>query len=265
MILGLLSERGPMHGHARRRTSELTNAETWGDLAAGALYGELRRLAAEGLIRTLRTEQVGRHPTRTVYEIAEEGRLELTVQREAALDQIPVGPDAITVALFFANGGRLGDLRRRLGERRAKVGQLEAMQTERRRLEEQGILGLLEVGAFRRGEYRLEAELIWQSEFDRPVERRRSAAPRSGGAGPASKPGAGVVSRSPRSAHAAAGRLVAVDLIACLLLLVQYVLGLVTNLFVTLPAQRRGADSPTTSAAWSRRRGRELALRVALG
>jgi DNA-binding PadR family transcriptional regulator len=170
MILGLLSERGPMHGHQVRRTSELTNAETWGGITAGALYGELRRLAAEGLIRTVRTEQVGRHPTRTIYEITEEGRLELTVQREAALDQIPVGPDAVTVVLLFANGGRLGDLRRRLGERRAKVvAQLEAMRTERRRLEEQGILGLLEVGAFRRGEYRLEAELIWQSEFDRQL------------------------------------------------------------------------------------------------
>lgn len=51
------------------------------------------------------------------------------------------------------------------------------------------------------------------------------------------------MSGSPRSARSA-GRLVAVNLIACLLLLVQYVLGLVTNLFVTLPAQHPGADSP---------------------
>ena len=178
MILGLLSERGPMHGHQVRRTSELTNAEAWGGVTAGALYGELRRLATEGLIRAVRTEQVGRHPTRTVYEITDEGRVELTVQREAALDQIAVGPDALTVVLLFANEGRLGDLRRRLGERRAKVvAQLEATRSERRRLQEQGILGLLEVGAFRRGEHRLEAELIWQSEFDRQLsEAERGAA-----------------------------------------------------------------------------------------
>jgi DNA-binding PadR family transcriptional regulator len=170
MVLGLLSERGPMHGHQIRRTSELTNAETWGGITAGALYGELRRLATDGLIRAVRTEQVGRHPTRTVYEITEEGRLELTIQREAALDQIPVGPDAVTVVLLFASGAGLGDLRQRLSERRAKVvAQLEAMRAERRRLQEQGILGILEVGAFRRGEYRLEAELIWQSEFDRQL------------------------------------------------------------------------------------------------
>ena len=82
------------------------------------------------------------------------------------------------MVLLFANGGRLGDLRRRLGERRAKVvAQLEATRSERRRLQEQGILGLLEVGAFRRGEHRLEAELIWQSEFDRQLsEAERGAA-----------------------------------------------------------------------------------------
>ena len=178
MILGLLSERGPMHGHQVRRSSELTNAEAWGGITVGALYAELRRLLAEDLIRPLRTEQVGKRPARTVYEITDEGRAELTVQREIALDRTLESPDAITVVLLFASGRRLGELRRRLAERRAKVvAQLEAIRTERRRLQEQGILGVLEVGAFRRGEYRLEAELIWQAEFDRQLsEAERSTA-----------------------------------------------------------------------------------------
>lgn len=170
MILGLLAERGSMHGHQVRRIGELTNAESWGGITVGALYAELRRLAAEDLIRPVRTEQEGRRPARTVYEITDAGRLELSIQREAALDRILDGHDAVTVVLLFASGGRLGELRRRLAERRAKVvAQLEALRTERRRLQEQGILGVLEVGAFRRGEYRLEAELIWQAEFDRQL------------------------------------------------------------------------------------------------
>lgn len=178
MILGLLDERGPMHGHQVRRTSELVNAETWGGITAGALYGELRRLVAEDLIHPLRTEQLGRRPARTVYEITDEGRLELSVQREAALSRTLDGADAVTVVLLFASGGRLGDLRRRLAERRDQVvSQLEALRTERRRLQEQGILGVLEVGAFRRGEYRLEGDLIWQAEFDRQLsEAERSTA-----------------------------------------------------------------------------------------
>lgn len=194
MILGLLAERGPMHGHQVRRTSELTNAEAWGGITVGALYAELRRLVGEDLIRPLRTEQMGKRPARTVYEITEDGRLELSIQREAALDQVLDGHDAVTVVLLFASGGRLGELRRRLAERRAKVvAELEAMRAERWRLQEQGILGVLEVGAFRRGEYRLEAELIWQAEFDRQLsDAERSTALRlvpEAGSTPAEGPG----------------------------------------------------------------------------
>ena len=50
MILGLLAERGPMHGHQIRRTAELTNAEVWGGITGGALYAELRKLDGERLI-----------------------------------------------------------------------------------------------------------------------------------------------------------------------------------------------------------------------
>ncbi len=167
-----------MHGHQVRRTSTLTEAEAWGGITVGALYAELRRLLADGLIRPLRTEQLGRRPARTVYEITDEGRAELSIQREAALDRILEGADAITVVLLFASGRRLGELRRRLAERRTKVvAKLEGIRSERRRLQEQGVLGVLEVGAFRRGEYRLEAELIWQAEFDRQLsEAERSTA-----------------------------------------------------------------------------------------
>ena len=42
MILGLLAERGPMHGHQIRRAGELANAEVWGGITGGALYAEPR-------------------------------------------------------------------------------------------------------------------------------------------------------------------------------------------------------------------------------
>ena len=73
MILGLLAERGPMHGHQIRRTAELTNAEVWGGITGGALYAELRKLDGEGLIEAIREEQVGRRPARTVYQITPRG------------------------------------------------------------------------------------------------------------------------------------------------------------------------------------------------
>jgi DNA-binding PadR family transcriptional regulator len=167
MILGLLAERGPMHGHQIRRAGELANAEVWGGITGGALYAELRKLSGEALICAVRKEHVGRRPARTVYEITEEGHLELAVQRDAALDVVFGSADPISVVLLFAVGGGLDDLRERLAARSRRVAvQLDTMASERERLTTQGLLSPLAIAAFRRGELRLEAELRWQEEFE---------------------------------------------------------------------------------------------------
>jgi len=167
MILGLLAERGPMHGHQIRRAGELANAEVWGGITGGALYAELRKLSAEALIRAVREEQVGRRPARTVYEITAEGHLELAIQRDAALDVIFGSADPVSVVLLFAAGGDAADLRDRLAVRSRRIAvQLDAMASERERLTAQGLLSPLAIAAFRRGELRLEAELRWHEEFD---------------------------------------------------------------------------------------------------
>jgi DNA-binding PadR family transcriptional regulator len=170
MILGLLDERGPMHGHQIRRTAELTNAEVWGGITGGALYAELRKLGGEGLIEAIREEQVGRRPARTVYQITEEGRLELVVQRDAALEVVFGSADPLSVVLLFAAGTDPAELSERLAGRRRRIeGQLEAMTAERERLTGRGVLPPLAVAAFRRGELRLEAELHWHEEFGRQL------------------------------------------------------------------------------------------------
>lgn len=180
MILGLLSERGPMYGHQIRRTAELTNAEVWGGITGGALYSELRRLEGEGLIQALREEQVGRRPARTVFGITEEGRLELVVQRDAALEVVFGCADPLSVVLLFAADAGASGLGDRLAARRRRVSaELQAMADERGRLTGQGLLPPLAVAAFRRGELRLEAELRWHEEFERqlPAARTGRSAP----------------------------------------------------------------------------------------
>ena len=167
-----------MHGHQIRRTAELTNAEVWGGITSGALYAELRRLDGEGLIRPVREEQVGRRPARTVYEITEEGRLELVVQREAALDVIFGSADPVSVVLLFAAGSDPAALASRLAARRRRVtAQLEAMTEERTRLTAQDLLSPLATAAFRRGELRLEAELRWHDESGRQIAAAAPAGP----------------------------------------------------------------------------------------
>src|ERR1700746_89027 len=146
MILGLLAERGPMHGHQIRRTAELTNAEVWGGITGGALYSERRKLDGEGLVQAVREEQVGRRPARTVYQITREGRLELVVQRDAALEVIFGSADPVSVVLLFAAGLDAAELAGRLAARRRRVaGQLEEMMAGREGVRAQGMLALLDV------------------------------------------------------------------------------------------------------------------------
>ena len=189
MILGLLSESGPMHGHQIRRTGELTNAEVWGGITGGAIYAELRRLQGEGLVEPVREEQIGRRPARTVYEITKDGRLELVVQREEALNAIFPSADPVSVALLFAGGVDSPELHRRLGARRQKIeAQLASMAEERGRLTDAGVLSPMAISCFRRGEIRLDAELRWHDEF----EGEQYACPSTTGAGAHASGGGGM-------------------------------------------------------------------------
>jgi hypothetical protein len=82
---------------------------------------------------------VGRRPARTVYEITGEGRLELEIQRDAALDVIFGSADPVSVVLLFAAGGGMTDLRERLAARSRRVAvQLKNLASERTRLTAQG-------------------------------------------------------------------------------------------------------------------------------
>ena len=49
-----------------------------------------------------------------------------------------------------------------------------------------------------------------------------------------------------------AGRLLAVNFAACLLLVIQYLLGMAVNLYVTIPGRHPGPAPATTSPAWRR-------------
>src|SRR5690242_10862639 len=98
-ILGALAKHGPMYGHQLRRDARLDRTELWSEVRPGSLYGALHRLAAEGLIEPLRTEQNGQLPARTVYGITEEGRRELRALRAEALQEVRLQPDPVDLAL----------------------------------------------------------------------------------------------------------------------------------------------------------------------
>jgi len=98
-ILGTLSASGPLHGHQIRQQAQADRTEIWTDIRVGSMYGALKRLANEGLVREVRTERVGNRPERTVYEITAEGRRALAAVRGAALRDLVRHDDPFDLAL----------------------------------------------------------------------------------------------------------------------------------------------------------------------
>ncbi len=97
-MLGALARRGPMHGHQIRRDARIDGTE-WSQVRPGSLYGALHRMAGDGLVEVVRTEQEGNLPVRTVYAITDDGRRELAVLRVEALREVAFEADPIDLAL----------------------------------------------------------------------------------------------------------------------------------------------------------------------
>jgi DNA-binding PadR family transcriptional regulator len=170
MALGTLARYGPQHGHQIRRIAEVTNVGEWGGVSVGALYRELRVMERDGLVERVRTEQVGRRPERTVYQITAEGHLELITLREQAIGPAGLsGPDPVGVALSFASFGvDRAELRATLQVRRNRLAiSAEEIAASRERLVAKGYIGALQAGIMRRGQMHLEAEVRWHDELDK--------------------------------------------------------------------------------------------------
>jgi len=169
MALGTLARYGPQHGHQIRRLAEVTNVGEWGGVSVGALYRELRAMEREGLVERVRTEQVGRRPARTVYQISADGRLELKALRDQAIRLAEFfGPDPLGVALSFAiDGMDRQELRDALRLRRGRLAiSAEELAAERERLLAKGHLGVFEAAIMRRGVMHIETEVRWHDELD---------------------------------------------------------------------------------------------------
>ena len=169
MALGTLARYGPQHGHQIRRLAEVTNVGEWGGVSVGALYRELRTMEREGLVEQVRTEQVGRRPARTVYQITADGRLELMALRDQAI-RLPefYGPDPLGVALSFATDGMdREELRDALCRRRGRLAiSAEELAAERERLLAKGYLGVFQAAIMLRGVMHIETEVRWHDELD---------------------------------------------------------------------------------------------------
>ena len=116
-VLGSLSERGPMHGHQLRLLAEEEHVSMWTDISVGAVYGAMKRLAAEDLIRCVRVEREGNYPERQVFDVTPAGLASLAELRLTGLSRIVLKPDPFDLALTRLDPDRLDELPALLAER----------------------------------------------------------------------------------------------------------------------------------------------------
>jgi DNA-binding PadR family transcriptional regulator len=163
-VLGALHRGGPMHGHQIRREAQVDRTELWADVKTGSLYGSLHRLATEGVIEVVRTEQDGNLPARTVYGITADGRRELAAQRDEALRNTRLRPDPVDLAL--QNTGDLAEEELRVvieDRRQALAAQLTAWEHQWEAAKP--YLKGLEPMTFEHTLLRLRAELAWHDKL----------------------------------------------------------------------------------------------------
>ena len=101
VILGLLRAR-PLHGYEIKHIIE-EHMGDWTSIAFGSIYFALNKLAEEGFIEKIGTEQEGGRPSRSIYQITEKGRQEFN----RLLREVWSDPErqyfALDVGIFFMN------------------------------------------------------------------------------------------------------------------------------------------------------------------
>ena len=103
LILGVLQFKSPAHGYEIRRELESWHAEQWAHIAYGSIYFALNKMAEEGLVEPVSTDQVGKRPARTIYTITDAGLQEFQrLLRDYWWDPRPL-IDPFQVALTFMN------------------------------------------------------------------------------------------------------------------------------------------------------------------
>ncbi len=163
-ILASLEEQGPMHGHALRLLAEQEHVESWADVTVGAIYGAIKRLAAEELIEAVRTEREGNYPERQVFGITVAGRVSLTAIRREALETIVLRPDPVDLALARLGTDDLDELQHILENRAAELrARMEAEELHQQHIAH--FLSVTEKHVIRHDLHRLRGELAWHEEL----------------------------------------------------------------------------------------------------
>jgi DNA-binding PadR family transcriptional regulator len=163
-ILWSFAEHGPMHGHRLRLEAERNLVHLWTDISVGAVYGAMKRLAADGLLSESGREREGNRPTRQVYEITDKGRCALAELRRDGLSELWFKFDPFDLALTRTDPDTLELLPGVLSERLENV-QAKLEETSRVIDTAREYVGLAKLWALKHNIYRLQAEVRYLNDL----------------------------------------------------------------------------------------------------
>jgi DNA-binding PadR family transcriptional regulator len=122
VILGLLRER-PLHGYEIKHIIE-EHMGDWTSIAFGSIYFALNKLADEGFIEKIGTEQEGSRPSRTIYQITKAGGEEFVRLLREVWSEVERHYYTIDIGLAFMEALTIEEVK---GHLHGRVAQLEAI------------------------------------------------------------------------------------------------------------------------------------------
>jgi len=159
-VLDAFARYGEMHGHQLRLQAEKERVHLWTDISVGALYGAIKRLAADGLLTEVRVEREGNFPERQIYAITDAGRETLRELQQTALLSVSRQTDPFDLAFARPDLDRLDDLPRTIQERLDALEHL-LVDTIANNNRARPWLTLNEEFVIAHGEHRLRSEIDW--------------------------------------------------------------------------------------------------------
>jgi DNA-binding PadR family transcriptional regulator len=163
-ILDAFERHGEMHGHHLRLQAEEERVALWTDITVGALYGAIKRLAADGLITEVRVEREGNFPERQIYAITDAGRRALGTMRHQGLVDLALKPDPFDLAFTRLDPERLDELPRTIGVRLSSLERLLSDTVEMNSFARPWLTAA-ETFALSHREHRLRAEIDWHRQL----------------------------------------------------------------------------------------------------
>jgi len=170
VILGLLRGQD-LYGYEIKQIIQEHMAD-WTSIAFGSIYFALDKMAEDGLVKKVGTEQKGGRPSRSVYQVTEEGRAEFMRLLRQAWREPERSYFALDVGLFFMAALPLDEIKGYLGDRAMQLDAwLQGLAAHRAEQLAQSDTPRLAAAIFDHAQAHLQAELDWTTGVLEKIER----------------------------------------------------------------------------------------------